>query len=97
MLFAVMCIDRPGALETRMANRPAHLAWLDSRAGELVNAGAMLDLEGKPCGSLLLIDVADRAAAEAFAGADPYGHAGVFESTVIRPFRAVFKDGARIA
>ncbi len=97
MLFAVICTDRPGALDLRMANRPAHLAYLNSRISELVQAGALLDPEGKPCGSLLVIDVADRAAAEAFAAADPYTGAEVFEATVIRPFRTVFKDGARVA
>ena len=96
MLFALICTDRPAAFETRMANRPAHLAYLESRVAELVEGGAMLDADGKPFGSLLLIDVADRAAAEAFAAADPYAKAGVFESTLIRPFRGVFKDGARL-
>lgn len=97
MLFAIVCTDRPGALETRMSNRPAHLAFLESRAAELASAGALLDLDGKPCGSLLVIEAADRASAEAFAAADPYAHADVFESTVIRPFRVVFKDGAKVA
>lgn len=97
MLFAIFCTDRPGALETRMSNRPQHLAWLEGRVAELVSAGAVLDPEGKPCGSLLVIEAADRAAAEAFAAADPYAHAGLFESTVIRPLRLVFKDGARVA
>lgn len=96
MLFAVICTDRPAGLETRMAARPAHLAYLDSQAAALVEGGAMLDAEGKPCGSLLLVDVADRAAAVAFAAGDPYAAAGLFESTVIRPFRAVFKDGRKL-
>ncbi len=97
MLFALICTDRPGALDTRLAHRPAHLAYLESRVSELVQAGALLDLQGKPCGSLLVIDVADRGAAEAFAEADPYTGAGVFEATLIRPFRAAFKDGAKVA
>ena len=97
MLFAIVCADRPGALETRMSNRPQHLEWLESHVAELVSAGAVLDTEGKPCGSLLVIEAADRAAAEAFAAADPYARAGLFESTVIRPHRLVFKDGARVA
>ncbi len=97
MLFAIFCTDRPGALETRMSHRPAHLAWLESRVAELVSAGAVLDPEGKPCGSLLLVEAADRAAAEAFAAADPYAQAGLFESTLVRPHRLVFKDGARVA
>lgn len=97
MLFALICTDRPGAQELRAATRPVHLAYLDSRVAELVEGGAMLGADGQACGSLLLIDVADRAAAEAFAAADPYAKAGLFESTVIRPFRGVFKDGAKLS
>jgi ethanolamine utilization microcompartment shell protein EutL len=37
----------------------------------------MLDTEGKPCGSLLVIEAADLAEAEAFAAADPYAKAGL--------------------
>jgi uncharacterized protein len=93
MLFSLICTDRPGALDLRMATRPAHLAFLETYQDRLVHAGPMLDLDGRPCGSLLLIDVEDRAAAEGFAEADPYAKAGLFESTVIRGFRGVFKDG----
>jgi uncharacterized protein YciI len=93
MLFSLICTDRPGALDLRMATRPAHLAFLETYQDRLVHAGPMLDLDGRPCGSLLLIEVEDRAAAEGFAEADPYAKAGLFESTVIRGFRGVFKDG----
>ena len=52
--------------------------------------------DGKPRGSLLILDVADRAEAEAFAAGDPYAKAGLFESAVIRPFRQVYRDGEKI-
>jgi uncharacterized protein YciI len=97
MLFAIINTDRPGGLDLRMATRPAHLAWLEGQAAKLVSGGAMLDAEGRPAGSLIVIDVADRAEAEAFVAADPYTKAGLFESTVIRPFRQVYKDGVKIA
>ncbi len=96
MLFSIACTDKPGALETRMATRPEHLAYLESRQASLVLVGPVLDAAGNPCGSLLVVDVPDRAAAEAFAAGDPYAKAGLFESVVIRPFRAVFKDGAKL-
>jgi uncharacterized protein len=96
MLFAVICSDRPAALDLRMATRPQHLAYLESWTAKLVHAGALLDAEAKPCGSLLVVDVADRAEAEGFAAADPYAKAGLFESTVIRPFRPAFKDGVKL-
>jgi uncharacterized protein YciI len=96
MLFALVCTDRPGSLDLRLATRPAHLAFLETYAGKIVHGGALLDIEGRACGSLLLIDVNDRAEAEGFAASDPYAKAGLFESTVIRPFRAAFKDGEKL-
>lgn len=97
MLFTIVCSDKPGSLELRSATRPAHLAYLNSHAARLVQAGPMLDAADKPCGSLLIVDVPDRAAAEALAKGDPYAQAGLFESTVIRPYRCVFRDGAQVA
>ena len=38
--------------------------------------GALLDDEGKQIGSMLIIDVADKAEADAFADADPFVEAG---------------------
>ena len=42
---------------------------------------------------MLVIDVADRGAAEAFVAGDPYGLAGLFEQVTIHGYRTVFKDG----
>ena len=95
MPFSVVCTDRPASLQLRLATRPEHLAYLESWAAKLVYAGPLLDAEGQPCGSLLVVDAADRAEAERFAAGDPYAKAGLFEATVIRPVRTVFKDGAR--
>ena len=93
MLFAVISHDRPGSLELRLATRPAHLAFLTAYGDKVVHGGPLLDQDARPCGSLLLIDVEDRAAAEGFAVGDPYAKAGLFESTVVRGFRTVLKDG----
>ena len=97
MLFAIMCTDRPGSLDLRLASRPVHLAYLTMYAHCIRNSGPMMDLDGRPCGTLLIIDVADRAAAEGFAAADPYAKAGLFESTIIRGFRTVIQDGEIVA
>lgn len=96
MLFAIICTDRPASLDIRLATRAAHIAYLTTYADRVVQGGPLLDTDGRPCGSLLLVDVADRAAAEGFAAGDPYSRAGLFESTIIRPFRTVFKDGEQV-
>jgi len=93
MLFAIVCTDRPGGLDIRLATRAAHIAYLTTYADRVLHGGPLLDVDGRPCGSLLLIEVEDRPAAEGFAASDPYAKAGLFESTIIRPFRTVFRDG----
>jgi uncharacterized protein YciI len=97
MLFAIVCTDRPASLDLRLATRPAHLAYLTTYADRIVQGGPLLDTDGRPCGTLLVIDVEDRAAAEGFAMTDPYAKAGLFESTVIRAYRAVLRDGEVLA
>ncbi|ACI52667.1 YCII-related [Gluconacetobacter diazotrophicus PA1 5] len=96
MLFAIICTDKPGALETRMATRAQHLAYLQAYQERIREAGPLLGPDGRPSGSMLLVDVEDRAAAEGFAASDPYAKADVFESVVIRAFRPVFRDGALV-
>lgn len=97
MLFAIIATDRPGGLDLRLATRPTHLAYLTLYVDRIVHGGPMLDVDGRPCGSLLIIEAEDRASAEGFAAQDPYAKAGLFESTVIRPFREVFRDGQVLA
>ena len=94
MLFVILCRDKPASLDVRMATRPQHLAYLQTYAGRLVQAGPLIGADGRPCGSLLIVDVEDRPAAEGFAETDPYNKAGLFESVIIRQYRMVFRDGA---
>jgi uncharacterized protein YciI len=48
----------------------------------------MLNEDEEPIGSMLIIEAADQAAAEAFAADDPFSREGVFERVEIRPWRA---------
>jgi len=91
MLYAIYCLDKPGSLEVRLGNRPAHVAYLESQGDKLITAGPLMSEDGQtPLGSLLVFEAAGRAEAEAFAAADPYALAGLFESVAIRPWRKVF-------
>ena len=97
MLFALICTDRPGGLDLRLATRPQHLAYLQTYASKLVHAGAILDTDDRPAGSMFIIDVNDRAEAEGFAAGDPYARVGLFESAIVRPFRQLYRDGELVA
>ena len=94
MLFVITCIDKPDSLALRQSTRPTHIEYLT--ANNIAYGGPLLDDAGQPCGSMLVVDVADHAAAAVFASNDPYAQAGLFASTTIRGFRAVFKDGAAL-
>ena len=88
MLYAIICLDRPGALEVRKANRDAHLGHIRGADDGIVQAGPFLDAEGEMCGSLLIYQ-GDLAGAEAWAAADPYAAAGLFQSVEIRLWKKV--------
>jgi uncharacterized protein len=97
MLFAVINTDRPAALDLRMSTRPAHIAFLESHVARLVHGGAILDDEGKPCGSLLIIEADNADEVRALMAQDPYAEVGLFENSVVRPFREVFREGKKVA
>ena len=88
MLFALMAHDKPGALEVRKANRDAHLAYIED-TGAVAQAGPLLDGAGEMCGSLVILDLPDLAAAESWAAGDPYAKAGLFETVTIQPWKRV--------
>lgn len=92
MIFTLICKDRPGQLEVRLSNRPAHLEYLEglNAEGRLKFAGPFLGEDGKPIGSLVAVEAEDAAAARTLAESDPYAKAGLFESVEILPWNWVF-------
>jgi uncharacterized protein YciI len=91
MHFVFYCKDKPGHEQVRTANRLAHLDYLETHRDRLLCAGPLLgEGEGsRMIGSLLILDLADRKAAEEFAANDPYTKAGLFESVAIHSWRKV--------
>lgn len=87
MLFCVIGTDKPDSLPLRLANRDAHLKhWGD--AGCVKIGGPFSNDEGTVMnGSMLIIDVADRAAAEKLVANDPYKIAGLFQSVEVRAWK----------
>lgn len=88
MRAALICIDRPGALAIRQANRPAHLDHI-AQSGIVEMAGPFLDAGGQMIGSLVILSVDSLDQAEGWAEADPYAKAGLFESVTIREWKKV--------
>ncbi|MGS4946924.1 YciI family protein [Meridianimarinicoccus sp. RP-17] len=88
MFFALICHDKPGALALRMQTRADHLAYVE-RTGVVAQAGPLLGDDGGMVGSLIILDVADRAAAQVWADGDPYAQAGLFDRVEIVAWKRV--------
>jgi uncharacterized protein YciI len=97
MWYAIEGHDRNGTLQARLEARAAHLARLVALrdAGRLLVAGPCPAIDAEDpgpagfSGSIVIAEFESLAAARAWADADPYVHAGVYERVDVRPFRAV--------
>ncbi|MBK5926556.1 YciI family protein [Rhodobaculum claviforme] len=87
-LFALICLDKPGHADLRRDTRAAHLEYV-AATGTVAQAGPFLDDAEGMIGSLIVLDVADRAAAEDWAAADPYARAGLFASVAVHRWNKV--------
>ena len=94
MLYAMIAKDAPGALQTRLDTRPVHLDHLNSLGKKLVFAGALLDAEDKPEGSIVVFEAENLQEAQAMADADPFVAAGVFASYEVKRWRIAINTTA---
>lgn len=94
MLYAIICEDNEASLETRQANRPAHLQRLAElkNEGRLVSAGPhpAIDAEAPGeagfTGSLIIAEFPSLAEARAWAEMDPFSQSGVYKSVKVKPY-----------
>ncbi len=90
MTFVLYCVDKAGHGHVRAENRPAHLDYLKSNLDRIVIAGPMTSDDGETVkGSVIVVNDAERGAAEDFAANDPYAKAGLFESVTITAYKKV--------
>jgi uncharacterized protein len=93
--YAILAEDLPGALEKRVAARPAHVERLKALVaeGRLLLAGPHPAIDAEDpgpagfSGSLIIAEFASREAAIAWASEDPYAKAGVYARVTVKPFR----------
>lgn len=94
MLYAIIAQDTENSLEKRLATRPSHIARLNTLRdeGRLILAGphpAVDSPEPGPSGfsgSLVVAEFPSLEDAQAWANADPYLAAGVYEQVIVKPF-----------
>ncbi len=97
MLYVIWAQDVPESLEKRIAARPDHVARLKAllEAGRLVIAGPMPAVDSSDpgeagmSGSMIVAEFISLEAAQAWADADPYIAAGVYEQVTVKPYLKV--------
>ena len=91
-LYVMIGRDGPDGIALRKRHREAHLANLQPLvdAGRVCFAGPIRTADGDPCGSVVIFEAADLAAAQAVAETDPYAVEGVFASVEVRETLQVF-------
>ncbi|MFJ4454524.1 YciI family protein [Pseudomonas sp. NPDC089392] len=97
MLYAIIASDVANSLEKRLAARPAHIERLQQlkAEGRVVLAGPHPAIDSNDpgaagfSGSLIVAEFESLAAAQAWADADPYVAAGVYDKVVVKPFKQV--------
>ena len=98
MLYAITSQDVKHSLPLRRLSRSAHLERLRAlqAQGRLVLAGPHPGVDSEDpgeagfTGSLIVAEFPSLQEARAWADADPYLHAGVYEYTCVKPFKQVF-------
>ena len=88
MLVALIARDKPGAIDTRLANRAAHLDYV-THTGIVRQAGPLLDNDEQMIGSLLILEVDGMEAAMRWAAGDPYSKAGLFQDVELIRWKKV--------
>lgn len=100
MQFIITAYDGKdeGALERRMNARPAHLANIAKvkETGSVVCAGGITNEEGKPVGSFLVMEFADRKLLDAYLEAEPYIKTGVWQEVKVETVNVVIMNDEKV-
>ncbi|HIF9086160.1 TPA: YciI family protein [Photobacterium damselae] len=97
MWYVIFSQDVENSLERRMSVREKHLARLKDlqNEGRLLVAGPMPAIDDENpgeagfTGSTVIADFSSLEDAQAWADADPYIDAGVYEKVIVKPFKKV--------
>lgn len=91
MQFLLIAYDGndPKALERRLKVREEHLEKIGrlKKDGKFLFGGAILDVDGKMIGSMIVYDYPDRRSLDERLKEEPYFTQGVWKKVDIQPFR----------
>ncbi|MFY8273311.1 YciI family protein [Pseudoalteromonas sp. SSDWG2] len=97
MLYMIYSTDVENSLEKRLKARPSHLARLEQldKEGRLFVAGPLPAIDSDNpgeagfTGSLVIAEFESLQDAREWAANDPYISAGVYENSIVKPYKKV--------
>jgi len=93
MQFTIIARDdtAAGTLERRLAVREKHMERIHAMKAEgtIIDGGALLDVDGKMVGSVVLCEFPDRASLDTYIASEIYYTDGVWKEIEVLPFRRV--------
>jgi hypothetical protein len=90
MLFVLIGFDRKdGGADIRRRTRADHLRFVMQNEHVFRYGGALLGDDGKMVGSLMMVELPDRQALDAFTEMEPYSRAGLYDPFIVRESRRV--------
>ena len=91
MLYLIVNIDKPGRNDLRLANRPAQHDYIEGFRDRILFAGpTTTEDDGMSTGNMFVFEADTYEDVLAFTRDDPYFRAGLFDTTLIRPWRWTF-------
>ena len=96
MQFIVTAHDGENMLEKRMAVRPRHLEGMAKLGSHIIVAGGILDENGKPKGSVLVLEFDSRDELDAYLAAEPYVLEHVWEKIEVEAMNVVIVGGEKV-
>lgn len=87
MPYVVHYLDKKDAGDIRQQHREAHIAYRKGLGDRLLLAGPLLSEDGKPVGSLVLLEAGSLQEAKEIAQSDPYAAAGLFDQILVHGYK----------
>ena len=96
MQFLINAYDGENMLEKRMEVRPRHLENIDRLGKHVVFAGGRLNDEGKPVGSVMVMEFETKGDLDEYLKAEPYIVEKVWDRVDVEAFNTVVLGGEKV-
>ena len=96
MQYLINAYDGENVLEKRLEVRPRHLENINKLGKHVVFAGGRLNDDGKPVGSVMVMDFDTKAELDEYIKSEPYIEEKVWDKVDVEAFNTVILGGEKV-